>query len=172
VIGGAIGDPELWSRGYGAEAFDLLIDHLFHARNAHRVQFTTAMYNKNVLRLATRAGFVLEGVLREYYYLDGCHHDAVVWSLLRSEYYGVVEHLKRTDPDFALPETVSESDKVEARRIVAQYLADASGETSARLLLQRVRSPAPLKHGHGLDLPPTCRPARPAAAKGLFPAAS
>ncbi|WP_330239814.1 GNAT family N-acetyltransferase [Streptomyces sp. NBC_00525] len=138
VIGGAIGDPELWSQGYGAEAFDLLLDHLFHARGAHRVQFTTAMYNKNVLRLATRAGFVLEGILREYYYLDGCHHDAVIWSLLRKEYYGVVEYLKRTEPGFTLPEAIPESDKVEARRIVADYLAGTEGESSTRLLLARV----------------------------------
>ncbi|MER7402485.1 GNAT family protein [Streptomyces sp. NPDC000070] len=138
VIGGAIGDPELWSQGYGAEAFDLLLDHLFHGRNAHRVQFTTAMYNKNVLRLATRAGFVLEGILRAYYYLDGRHHDAVIWSLLREEYYGAVEYLKSTDPGFALPEAIPEADKAEGRRIVADYLAGAQGESSTRLLLQRV----------------------------------
>ncbi|MEE1788654.1 GNAT family N-acetyltransferase [Streptomyces sp. SP17BM10] len=45
-LGGAIGDPQLWSRGYGTEAFDLLLDHLFHGRGAHRVQFTTALYKR------------------------------------------------------------------------------------------------------------------------------
>ncbi|WP_051837801.1 GNAT family N-acetyltransferase [Streptomyces sp. NRRL WC-3742] len=137
-LGGAIGDPQLWSRGYGTEAFDLLLDHLFHARGAHRVQFTTALYNKNVLRLVTKAGFVLEGLLREYYYLDGQHHDAAIWSLLRHEYYAVLADLRRTDPGFVMPDSIPEKDKAEARRIVAGYMTSTEGETSARLLLERV----------------------------------
>ncbi|MEV7026639.1 GNAT family protein [Kitasatospora sp. NPDC093558] len=146
-LGGAIGDPQLWSRGYGTEAFDLLLDHLFHARGAHRVQFTTALYNKNVLRLVTKAGFVVEGILREYFYLDGQHHDAVIWSLLRHEYYAVLEDLRRTDPGFVMPDAVPEADKAEARRIVAEYITSTAGETSARLLLARVADEAPQPAG-------------------------
>ncbi|MFH8407855.1 GNAT family N-acetyltransferase [Streptomyces sp. NPDC018019] len=138
VLGGAIGDPELWRRGFGAEAFDLLIDHLFHARNAHRVQFTTALYNKNVLRLVTGVGFTLEGILREYFYLDGRHHDGAVWGLLRHEYYAAVEELKRTDPTFVLPDTIPEDDKAEARRLLAEYITSPTGKTSAGLLLASV----------------------------------
>ncbi|MEU7254405.1 GNAT family protein [Streptomyces rimosus] len=138
VLGGAIGDPELWRRGFGAEAFDLLIDHLFHARNAHRVTFTTALYNKNVMRLVTGVGFTLEGILREYFYLDGRHHDGAVWGLLRHEYYAAVEELKRTDPTFVLPDTIPEADKAEARRLLAEYITSPNGKTSAGLLLASV----------------------------------
>ncbi|GLV93834.1 MULTISPECIES: GNAT family N-acetyltransferase [Streptomyces] len=135
VLGGAIGDRELWRRGLGAEAFDLLIDHLFHARNAHRVQFTTALYNKNVLRLVTGVGFTLEGILREYFYLDGRHHDGAVWGLLRHEYYAAVEELKRTDATFSLPDAIPEADKEQARRLLAEYIASPFGKTSTGLLL-------------------------------------
>lgn len=137
-IGGAIGEPEMWRRGLGAEAFELLIDHLFHTRNAHRVQFTTALYNKNVLRLVIRTGFTLEGILREYFYLDGRYHDGAVWALLRSEYYEAVEHQRRTDPAFSLPDVIPEEDKEEARRLVAEYIASPSGMTSAGLLMKAV----------------------------------
>uniref|UniRef100_A0AAU2VA86 GNAT family N-acetyltransferase n=1 Tax=Streptomyces sp. NBC_00003 TaxID=2903608 RepID=A0AAU2VA86_9ACTN len=143
IIGGAIGDPELWRRGLGAEAFDLLLDHLFHSLNAHRAQFTTALYNKSVLRLVTRAGFVLEGVLRDFFFLDGAYHHAAVWSLLRHEYYEAVDILTRTSPSFVGPDRVPEEDKAAARDLIRAHLRKPDTETSFRLLLGDAPEPAP-----------------------------
>ncbi|WP_424890424.1 GNAT family N-acetyltransferase [Streptomyces sp. XH2] len=135
IIGGAIGRPDMWQRGLGAEAFDLLLDHLFHSLNAHRMQFTTALYNKSVLRLATRAGFVLEGVLRDYFFLDGRYHHAAVWSLLRHEYYEAVDILTRVSPTFVGPDLIPEEDKAEARELLRRHLRRPGAETSFQLLL-------------------------------------
>ncbi|MCC5035587.1 GNAT family N-acetyltransferase [Streptomyces sp. WAC 00631] len=136
VIGGAIGDPSMWQRGLGAEAFDLLIDHLFHARNAHRMQFTTALYNKSVLRMVTRAGFVLEGILREYHYLDGRYHHAAVWSLLRHEYYDSLAEQARRTPGFTGPDAIPESAKAEALAVLCDHLRRPEAETSIKILLE------------------------------------
>jgi RimJ/RimL family protein N-acetyltransferase len=86
-LGGMIGNQELWDSGCGAEASFLVLDYLFHARNAHRVQFMTGTYNRRVINFMIKSNVVIEGVLRDYFYLDGEYHDAIVASLLRSEYY-------------------------------------------------------------------------------------
>ncbi|MEK2476778.1 MULTISPECIES: GNAT family N-acetyltransferase [Streptomyces] len=138
TIGGAIGDPAMWHRGMGAEAFDLLLDHLFHGRNAHRVQFTTGLFNKPVIRLVTRAGFVLEGILRDYLYLDGRHHHAAMWSLLRHEYYEAVDILSRQSPHFVHPDQIPESDKAAARAVLRDHLKRPGAETSIQLLLEEL----------------------------------
>lgn len=89
-VGGMIGDPELWDSGCGAEASMLVLDYLFHAKNAHRVQFMTGTYNRRVINFLIKNDVVIEGILRDYFFLDGEYHDAVIASLLRDEYYAAV----------------------------------------------------------------------------------
>lgn len=125
-IGGAVGEPELWNKGFGGEALLLVIDHLFHIQNAHRVEFITGLYNKYMtMALTKEVGPMLEGVLRDYHYLDGCYHDAAMWSILRSEYYQVAAHL----PDDVPGPMIPEADKAEARATLARYLSQ-DNETS------------------------------------------
>ncbi|MFE0187220.1 GNAT family N-acetyltransferase [Streptomyces sp. NPDC058989] len=133
TVGGAIGSPELWRRGYGAEAVVLLVDYLFHQLDAHRVQVTTAGYNKGIIRLMTKTPFTVEGILRDHCYLDGQYHDAIVWGLLRDEHYA---SLKPSDDDdnrvlnVGLDDFVSEDDKTQARAILAEHLSTAGRRTA------------------------------------------
>lgn len=120
VIGGAIGDPEKWNGGAGADALGQLVDFLFHELNAHRVEFSTASYNKHTLAILTKGGFVLEGVLRDYYFMDGMYHDRTVWSILRDEFYeGAAAHADQ----FPVEDLVPEEDKRQAQEALAKYLA-------------------------------------------------
>ena len=50
--------------------------------------------------------------MRDYYFLDGAYHDAVIGSILRDEYYAM------TRP----AENVPRADVKEARRILGEYL--------------------------------------------------
>lgn len=128
AVGGAVGDPGLWGAGAGADAFTLLVDLLFHQLNAHRVEFTTASFNRHTMSMLTRGGFVLEGVLRDYYFLDGEYHDRTVWSILREEFLvGACEHAEL----MPVADLVPERDKVRARTLFAKYLA-ADPPTSLR----------------------------------------
>ncbi|WP_018218338.1 GNAT family N-acetyltransferase [Salinispora vitiensis] len=129
-IGGAIGEADIWQRGYGIEAFTLLVDHLFHAGNAHRVQFTTAIYNRHIINAVTKAAFVCEGILREYYFLDGRWHDAVLWSVLRDEFYHGAEIAARISDRYRLPDIIPERDKAAARETLARFLAGDRDTTS------------------------------------------
>jgi RimJ/RimL family protein N-acetyltransferase len=86
-IGVIISDASLWVQGFGAEAIDAVIEELFYTHDANRVEFVTAMSNVPMVNmLARRGGPVLDGILRQYYYVDGQREDALVWSILRAEF--------------------------------------------------------------------------------------
>ncbi|NNG36691.1 GNAT family N-acetyltransferase [Nakamurella aerolata] len=119
-IGGAIGETTLWGSGIGFEALRLLVDHLFHGENAHRVEFVTAGYNRHTLGMLTKGGFVLEGVLRDYHYLDGSYHHRTVWSILRDEFErSVAEYGER----YPIHDVVPADDKRTAELALVRYLA-------------------------------------------------
>ncbi|MFD3742399.1 GNAT family N-acetyltransferase [Streptomyces sp. NPDC058629] len=86
-ISGAVGEDGLWTRGFGAEGFGLLIEHLFADLNAHRLQFRVGSHNRSMLEMVIRLRFfMLEGILRDRQVVNGEHHDLLVWSMLRHEY--------------------------------------------------------------------------------------
>nr|WP_277670364.1 GNAT family protein [Saccharomonospora viridis] len=119
-IGGAVGDPTRWNSGCGAEALWLLVDYLFHQLNAHRVEFTTASYNKHTMSILTKGGFVLEGVLRDFYYLDGMYYDRTIWSILREEFEEAAVTYANVYP---VQNLVPDKDKQQAQEAFSAYLA-------------------------------------------------
>lgn len=121
-IGGAIGEAAHWNSGIGAEAMGQLVDFLFHQQNAHRVEFTTAAYNKHTISMLTKGGFVLEGLLRDYHFLDGEYHDRTLWSLLRPEWVAGAREFKEQSP---VPDLVPAKEKQRAKELLAKYLANA-----------------------------------------------
>lgn len=137
AIGGAVGDPQRWGAGAGADAFTLLVDLLFHQLNAHRVEFTTASFNRHTMSLLTKGGFVLEGVLRDYYFLDGQYHDRTVWSILREEFVAGAQAHAAISP---VADLVPEQDKQRARTALAKYLA-SDPPTSLRDVEDRASRP-------------------------------
>jgi RimJ/RimL family protein N-acetyltransferase len=90
-IGIVIGIPGLWNLGFGGDAYDTLISHLFLSENAHRVQFAVASTNaRMVTSLARLGGPVLEGIRREAAYVDGQYDDLLLFGILRSEFDDIV----------------------------------------------------------------------------------
>lgn len=129
-VGGAIGDQELWGSGIGFEAMRLLVDHVFHNENAHRVEFATASYNRHSLGVLTRAGFVLEGVLRDHHYLDGEYHDRTIWSVLRSEFEEAAVLYRDRYP---VADSVPAADKLAARKCLASYVSRGDDRSLAAI---------------------------------------
>lgn len=120
TVGGVIGDSELWDSGCGGEASWLLVHELFHSYNAHRVEFVTASFNVRVVRMMIKSGMVIEGILRDYFFLDGEYHDAIVTSYLREEYYSADASGMTGDEFFG--DTIPASDKSEARALIRDYM--------------------------------------------------
>jgi RimJ/RimL family protein N-acetyltransferase len=117
LIGVMIGDLDLWGGGLGVESVSLLIEYLFHSRNARRVQFICGSYNKPMIEIACSGLVRVEGVLRDYYFLDGAYHDGVIGAILRDDYYSA-----RCGPGLRPSNVVPDTDKAEARRILTDYL--------------------------------------------------
>jgi diamine N-acetyltransferase len=113
VVGTMIGDSDMWDAGFGLEATILLVGMLFDSKNAHRVEFTCGVFNRRMVEIFCSGLVTVEGILRDYYFIDGSYHDALIGSVLRDEYYA------QRKPS----EIVPAQDKKAAQRIVADFLA-------------------------------------------------
>jgi RimJ/RimL family protein N-acetyltransferase len=85
-LGIMIGEKKEWDKGYGAEAMTLLLRHGFWTLNLHRLFLRVYADNVRAVRSYEKAGFVLEGRLREAVYKFGRYDDVLIMSVLRSEW--------------------------------------------------------------------------------------
>lgn len=85
-LGIVIGEKSEWDKGYGAEAMTLLLRHGFETLNLHRLFLRVYADNVRAVRSYEKAGFVLDGRLREAAYKFGRYDDVLIMSVLRSEW--------------------------------------------------------------------------------------
>ena len=78
--------PHYQGRGLMTEALHAALAHGFDVLKLHRIEAFIYVENVPSLQLAERLGFRQEGVLRDFFYLNGSFHDHALWSLLRSEW--------------------------------------------------------------------------------------
>lgn len=85
-VGIFIGDKSLWNSGYGTETMQLLLKHGFETLNLNRIWLVVYDDNPGAIRAYEKAGFVLEGRLRQAKYKHGKYGDELIMSVLRSEW--------------------------------------------------------------------------------------
>jgi ribosomal-protein-alanine N-acetyltransferase len=85
-FGISLGVPGEWGKGYGTEATRLVVQVAFERLNLHRVWLVVYEFNERGRRCYERAGFVREGVMRDYHFADGRYWDAHLMSVLRPEW--------------------------------------------------------------------------------------
>ncbi|WP_255950612.1 GNAT family N-acetyltransferase [Streptomyces odontomachi] len=112
TVGSMIGDADMWGAGFGLESVILLVGMLFDSRNAHRVGFTCGVFNKRAVENFCSGIMKVEGVLRDYYFLDGQYYDALMGSILRDDYYAVRE------PSYIIPP----AEKVAAQLVLDEFI--------------------------------------------------
>jgi diamine N-acetyltransferase len=113
VVGIIIGDADMWGIGFGFEATALAVGMLFDSKRAHRVEFITGAFNRRAISDICSGGLItVEGILRDYFFIDGEYHDALIGSILRDEYYAL------RGPSEVIPA----KEKDEARRIIADFI--------------------------------------------------
>lgn len=85
-VGIMIGDKEYWNQGYGTEAMQLMLSHGFSTLNLHRIWLQ--VYDKNLrgLKAYEKAGFIVEGKLREAHYQHGTYYDVIIMSVLKDNW--------------------------------------------------------------------------------------
>lgn len=82
----AILDPAFWSKGYGSEATQLMVDYAFKTLNLNRIQLHVCAENTPAIKIYERVGFQKEGVLRQAMYRNGNYVDFWVMGILRSDW--------------------------------------------------------------------------------------
>jgi diamine N-acetyltransferase len=85
-IGIFIGEKTYWDKGYGTEAMKLMLHFGFNELNLNRIFLRVYETNQRGIRAYEKAGFKMEGRLREDRYMDGKYIDVYIMSVIRSEW--------------------------------------------------------------------------------------
>ncbi len=83
-----IGEVGQWDKGLGDDAIRVLLDHAFNAKNLHRIWLRVAEYNDRAISCYRKCGFKEEGRSRHDHYHKAAWRDAVLMSILDSEFRG------------------------------------------------------------------------------------
>ena len=73
-------------KGFATEATRAIISYGFNKINLHKVQICTKTINKPSKRVIEKCGFTYEGMLRDYFYMDGKYVGRLYFSMLREEF--------------------------------------------------------------------------------------
>ena len=72
-------------KGYATDAVRLLTEYLFARLRTNRLQLNIHPDNEASRRVATKAGYTFEGLMRGCWFHRGRYHDLEIWSILRDE---------------------------------------------------------------------------------------
>lgn len=86
TFGILIGDKGSWGKGIGLEATRLTVEYGFYKLNLHRIDLGVFAEHEAAVRCYEKAGFKVEGRMREDLFQDGKYRDRLWMGLLRSEY--------------------------------------------------------------------------------------
>jgi RimJ/RimL family protein N-acetyltransferase len=82
----ALGEREYWGRGYGTDAMRILLRYAFNELNLRRVGLIVFEYNPRAIRSYEKAGFILEGRIRQVILRDGKRWDFLYMGILREDW--------------------------------------------------------------------------------------
>jgi RimJ/RimL family protein N-acetyltransferase len=85
-VGIGIGERELWGKGYGTDAMQVLLGFAFDELNLHRVTLMVLADNARAVRSYEKCGFVYEGRLRLAEHRGGRRQDLLMMGILREEW--------------------------------------------------------------------------------------
>jgi len=77
--------PDFWGNGFVLEALKEVLTYCFDELGLSRVGAVTFPENEASWKLLLKAGFVKEGMLRNYLYQGGQNHDAFVFSIIKND---------------------------------------------------------------------------------------
>ncbi|PQZ93721.1 hypothetical protein CQ018_08690 [Arthrobacter sp. MYb227] len=78
--------PAETGKDYGTDAVRTAIDYGFHQMGLNRIELRVWAFDNRARKAYSNSGFTEDGRLREVTYFNGTHHDAIVMSVLRSEW--------------------------------------------------------------------------------------
>lgn len=76
-LGIMIWNKNEWGKGYATEALEAVVSYAFTYLNLHKVEAEYYSTNTGSKRIFDKAGFVIEGTIRDHFVVDGKYVDAV-----------------------------------------------------------------------------------------------
>jgi RimJ/RimL family protein N-acetyltransferase len=81
-----IGERDAWGHGFGTETAELMLAHAFERIGLHRVGLAVFAFNERAIHAYEKAGFRVEGRLRDAITRDGRYWDEIQMGVLREEW--------------------------------------------------------------------------------------
>lgn len=81
-----IGDKDYWGKGIGSEVTKMIVKMGFEELGLNRIMLTVSVPNVGGVKAYEKAGFKLEGRLRDACLREGKFHDKLVMSVLKREW--------------------------------------------------------------------------------------
>jgi len=100
-VGIGIGERAYWGKGYGTEAMKLVLRFAFAELGLHRVSLDVFEYNPRGVKSYEKAGFRMEGRVREMILRDGQRSDVFFMGVLREDW------LKQFGAEYQLESNIS-----------------------------------------------------------------
>jgi RimJ/RimL family protein N-acetyltransferase len=85
-LGIGLGEREYWGKGYGTDAVRVILRYAFTELNLRRVTLGVFAYNPRAIKSYEKAGFKVEGRLRQYIVREGQRNDMIVMGVVREEW--------------------------------------------------------------------------------------
>jgi len=76
-----------WSKGYGSDALDLLLEYAFGTLNLRKINAGAWSFNTRSIALQKKVGFREEGILKAQRYRNGEYVDEVRLGLFKEDFY-------------------------------------------------------------------------------------
>lgn len=86
TFGILIGEKEFWGKGIGLEATRLMVSYGFDRLNLRRIDLGVFSEHVAAVRCYEKAGFKIEGRMREDLFIDGQYRDRLWMGLLRTDH--------------------------------------------------------------------------------------
>ncbi|MDF2840481.1 MAG: GCN5-related N-acetyltransferase [Clostridia bacterium] len=93
-LGIRIGDKDYWSKGYGGDAVNTIVEYAFTSMDKYRVDLRVYEFNGRAAHCYEKCGFKVEGRSRKSAYIDGEYYDEILMGLLKSEFF---DHANKAD---------------------------------------------------------------------------
>jgi RimJ/RimL family protein N-acetyltransferase len=81
-----IGDSSYFGKGCGTEINRLVVGHGFDRMNLNTIYLGVNAENKGAVKSYEKAGFIHDGVHRDFVYNNGRYYDSLAMSILKSDY--------------------------------------------------------------------------------------
>lgn len=79
------------NKGYGSEAIQLMLAHVFGTLNLNRIELDVYAFNERAAHVYEKFGFKQEGIRRQDLFYNHKYYDSIIMSILQEEYKEIQE---------------------------------------------------------------------------------